>query len=382
MKVAMITSFFLPYVGGIEYAVYHLSREVSKLGVDVDVITPFPRKSMDDEKLNFKVHRLRPSLRLSKGFFCPTLLPYLLKQDYDIYHLHLPFHFGGEITTLCSIINKTPIIATHHQDWISQNTFLNEAYKMYDKIFTNWILKNAILVTTTTHARAKTSPVLKNHPEKTRVLRFGVDTDVFFPGCGGAELRRQLDLEDKKIVLFVGTLDRQHRYKGLDYLIKAFCGVANEINNAVLVIVGAGELLQFYKKMVKEDGIEDKVFFAGGVSNEELPKFYDMCDVFVLPSLNEAYGIVLIEAMACGKPVISTNLPGPAEVALWGECGALVEPKNVEDLRRKISRILRDTAYSNKVGIKNAKYVKREFKWGEIAVNLKSLYDEVAKVKT
>lgn len=376
----MITSFFLPYIGGIEYAVYHLSKEVSKLGVEVDVITPFPRESMDDENLNFKVHRLKPSVRLSKGFFCPTLLPYLLRQEYDVYHLHLPFHFGGEITALCSIIKKTPIIATHHQDWISQNAVLNGFYKVYDRVFTSWILDKASLITATTKARAESSHVLKNYLDKTVVLRFGVDTNSFYPGCGGAELRRKMNLEDKKIVLFVGKLDRQHRYKGLDYLIEAFRDVISDINNAVLVVVGSGELLHFYKKMVQKKGIEKNVVFAGGASNEELPMFYDMCDVFVLPSLNESYGIVLVEAMACGKPVISTNLPGPAEVVLGGECGALVEPKNIEDLRRKILRILGDTDYSNKVGRRNAEYVRREYKWEEITTNLKGLYDEVVEL--
>jgi glycosyltransferase involved in cell wall biosynthesis len=381
MKVAMITSFFLPYVGGMEYAVYHLSREISKLGVEVDVITPFPRKSMADENMNFKVHRLRPSLKLSKGFFCPPLLAHLLRHDYDIYHLHLPFHFGGETTALCSLIKKTPIIATHHQDWISQNTLLNGAYRIYDEIFTNWILKNAKLITASTNSRAESSPVLKNYREKTVVLRFGVDTDMFYPGCGGAELKLQLALQNKKIVLFVGKLDRQHRYKGLDYLIKAFHGVTKEINNAVLVVVGSGDLLPFYMKMAKGQGLENKVFFMGGVSNEKLSRIYDMCDVFVLPSLNEAYGIVLIEAMACGKPVITTNLPGPAEVVLWGDCGALVEPKNVKELRRKISYLLKNTERSIEIGRRNAEYVRREFEWEKIGTTLKNLYDEVLKVK-
>ena len=331
MRVAMITSFFLPYIGGIEYAVYHLSKEVSKLGVEMDVITPFPRESMDDENLNFKVHRLKPSLRLSKGFFCPTLLPYLLRREYDVYHLHLPFHFGGEITALCSIKKKTPLIVTHHQDWISQNVVLNGLYKVYDKVFTSWILDKASLITATTKARAESSHVLKNYLDKTVVLRFGVDTDAFYPGCGGTELKREMKLEDKKIVLFVGKLDKQHRYKGLDYLIEAFQGVIRDVKNAVLVVVGSGELLPFYRKIVQKKRLDNNVIFAGGASNEELSRFYDMCDVFVLPSLNESYGIVLVEAMACGKPVISTNLPGPAEVVQRGECGALVEPKNIEE---------------------------------------------------
>lgn len=370
----MLTSFFLPYISGIEYAVYHLSRELSKQGVEVEVITPYPGEGMKDENLGFRVHRLSPSLRISKGFLCPSLLPFLLGREYHLYHLHLPFHFGGELATLGSILKKTPVVVTHHQDWISQNALLNRVYRFYDAVFTNWILKKSVLITASTLERIRTSPTLRNHREKTVLLRFGVDTERFYPGCGGAELRAELGLEEEKVVLFVGKLDRGHRYKGLEYLIRAFRGVLEDHGEASLVVVGSGELLPFYRKMAREEGIQEKTLFTGGVSHEKLPRFYDMCDVFVLPSLNEAYGIVLVEAMACGKPVIATSLPGPREVVQGGERGALVEPGNVEELRERISYLLENPAHAQKIGRRNADYARREFDWKNIAGKLREMY--------
>lgn len=373
MRIAHITSFFLPYVGGMEYAVYHLSRELSKLDVDVEVITPFPQKSGNDDDFNFVVHRLSPSLMTFKGFFCPSLFPFLLKQEYDLYHLHLPFHFGAEITTLCSMIKKTPLLITHHQDWKSQNYLLNTVYRTYDEIFTRTFLKKAAMATASTSAHAKNSPILKDFQEKTRILRFGVDTSIFYPGCGGQELKQELGFQDKKIILFVGKLDKPHVYKGVDYLIEAFKNIKKEVKEAELVIVGSGELLPSYKKMAGDMGILQNVLFSGNVPNEELPKYYDMCDVFVLPSLNEAYGIVLIEAMACGKPVVCTDLPGPREIIQDGKFGAIVKPKSVKDLEEKITYVLKNHKSSNA----SVKYIRSEFDWAHIAKSLKNIYEEI-----
>ena len=139
-------------------------------------------------------------------------------------------------------------------------------------------------------------------------------------------------------ILFVGALDKAHYFKGVDVLLKAMRDLEYK-----LMIVGDGDLRSYYEAKAKNLGIDDGVVFTGRVSNEELSRYYQSADVFVLPSIDksEAYGMTLLEAMAHGLPVVASNLPGVR--SLVGEDrGLLVEPGDSSDLARVLTEILID----------------------------------------
>jgi len=145
-----------------------------------------------------------------------------------------------------------------------------------------------------------------------------------------------------------------------------------------LIIGGEGDLKEKYQKMAVDLKIKDKVIFVGNISNDQLIKFYNLTDIFVLSSISrsEAFGLVLLEAMACGKPIIVSNLPGPRTLVKEGENGFKVKPGDADDLAKKIGLILKDRQLIKKMGENALKLVREKYNWKEIVQKLEKIYDE------
>ena len=145
-----------------------------------------------------------------------------------------------------------------------------------------------------------------------------------------------------------------------------------------MIIGGEGDLKEKYQKMAVDLKIKDKVIFVGNISNDQLIKFYNLTDIFVLSSISrsEAFGLVLLEAMACGKPIIVSNLPGPRTLVKEGENGFKVKPGDADDLAKKIGLILKDRQLIKKMGENALKLVREKYNWKEIVQKLEKIYDE------
>ena len=161
-------------------------------------------------------------------------------------------------------------------------------------------------------------------------------------------------------------------YKGIEYLVRAFKDVGDEIKGVVLIIAGDGPLKNELKQLVGDLGLNGVLFVS--VAEEDLPHYYAACDVFVLPSVTrqEAFGVVLLEAMACGKPVIATNVGGVSYVV--GESGIIVEPRNTEALSSAISKILSDNEFAKKLGGKARARVEDEFNLDLVTEKILKIY--------
>jgi glycosyltransferase involved in cell wall biosynthesis len=181
-------------------------------------------------------------------------------------------------------------------------------------------------------------------------------------------------LEGKKLVLFVGRIVP---HKGLDYLIDSAEFTPPDI---CYLIVGRGEYLSTLRRKAREKDLEKRIFFAGKVPSKRLPSYYAASDVFVLPSISrlEAFGLVVLEAMASGKPVIISNIPGVTELITDGEEGMHVEPMDAKDLGDKINQILSDEDLRKKMGQRGREKVEREFSWDKVASQIEEVYREVA----
>jgi rhamnosyl/mannosyltransferase len=145
-----------------------------------------------------------------------------------------------------------------------------------------------------------------------------------------------------------------------------------------LILVGDGDLKQVYLDLAQAFGIYDKVIFTGYVPDEELIRYYNLCDFFVLPSIDksEAFGMVLLEAMACGKPVIATNLPGVRQVVDWKVDGRLAKPKDAEHLAEQISYFLDHPKEIEKYGEAGRKKVLEKYSWSTVVQQIISLYNQ------
>ena len=218
------------------------------------------------------------------------------------------------------------------------------------------------------------SSVLKSFRSRCEVVPFGIDVKKYASSDDIIEKVKTIrDKYGPKIVLFVGRLIY---YKGVEYLIKAMKKV-----DASLVIIGEGPLRESMLRLAADMDAEHKIHFLGGnISDADMVAYYHACDVFVLPSVenSEAFGIVQMEAMACGKPVVNTNLPtGVPYVSLDNETGYTVPIKDPEALSRAINAILLNNETRQKFGANALKRVNAEFTMDRMMDRIFSVCEEV-----
>jgi glycosyltransferase involved in cell wall biosynthesis len=194
-------------------------------------------------------------------------------------------------------------------------------------------------------------PLVKRN--KIAVVNYGIDLEIFRSSEKKRnESRSALNLlEEDRVILFLSLISKQ---KGSDVAIRAFSLVSREAKNIKLIVAGDGEYLHGAKQLAKELGIADKTIFPGFVRNEDTSLFYNASDAFIFPTLRlESFGIVIAEAMACGKPVIASRIGSIPSVIEDGIDGILFKPGDYEELAMRIKSLLNDKGYHQRLS-KNA----------------------------
>ena len=222
---------------------------------------------------------------------------------------------------------------------------------------------------------ASTAAQLADHREKCVVIPYGIDTAAFerTPAVD-ARARALRGTSADPLILFVGRLVP---YKGVDVLIRAMAGTP-----ARLVVAGNGPQAAELRQLAGALDVAGRVTFLGQVPDSDLVALYHACDVLALPSVTraEAFGMVQIEAMACGKPVVSTNLPsGVPWVNQHGESGLVVPPGDADALARALTTLVSDAALRQRLGAGAHRRVQAEFTVRRMAERTVALYDEVVR---
>jgi glycosyltransferase involved in cell wall biosynthesis len=379
MKIAQISATFPPYMAGTGNVCYHNAVELAARGHDVTIFTSGDPDSSYTYPGSITVNRIRPLFRLGNAPFIPSLLNI---RNFDIIHLHYPFFFGGEMIYLLSQLTGQKYLISYHNDVIL-NGKIKPLLKIYKRTIMPAILNNAkkICVSSLDFGHnCELCNYSENIKDSIIEVPIGVDTNIFNPDVCPDEIIERYQLDNKKIILFVAALDRAHNFKGLDILFRSFSQVNDEA--ARLMIIGEGELKKHYINRAKEYGISDKVIFTGGVSDADLPKCYACADMLVLPSTStECFGLVLTEAMASGKPVIASNLPGVRTVVDQGINGLLFQPGDVKDLTAKINYLLQNDDVGKSFGREGRKKTEERYSWERIAERLESIYRTIVSVK-
>ncbi|PJF28452.1 MAG: hypothetical protein CUN53_00280 [Phototrophicales bacterium] len=177
-------------------------------------------------------------------------------------------------------------------------------------------------------------------------------------------------------MLFVGALDRAHHYRRVDLLLEALTGLGDL--SAYLIVVGDGDLRTTYEAQANALALSAGTRFVGKIPHAALPAYYNAADVIALPSqLQESFGMILIEAMACGKPVIASRLPGVRTIVRDGEDGLLVAPNDVGALTAALRTLLTDSDQRAEMGRAGRRKVEARFSWDNITMRLEALYAEV-----
>lgn len=300
----------------------------------------------------------------------PAFLPYLSRRDADIYHFHTPFPLG-ELGGL--ILGKgRKMVASYHSDVLRQRRLMH----VYRPVLVGFLRRcSAVLVASP--QLMQSSPILSSVPERCRLVPYGVDVDRFkadeLVSRRASELRERY-AAGEGLVLFVGRLVY---YKGLEYLLEAAAEV-----DAGFLILGRGPLARKLRLQSETAGISRRVHFIDWADERDIPAYYHASDMLVLPSTarTEAFGLVLLEAQACGKPAISTELgTGTSYANLDGITGFVVPPGDSRALAEAISRLLADGSLREEMGSRGRERVEREFTVeGQVAETAK-IYAEILR---
>jgi glycosyltransferase involved in cell wall biosynthesis len=378
MKIAQIVCTFPPYRGGLGNSVKDLAEMLAKQGNEVTVFTPNYKKITTEYNGVFKVKRLRPLFKFGNAAVLPQL--FWLLSDFDVIHLHLPFLGATLPVVLFSTFHpKKKIIVTYHMDLIAAG-WKKYFFNYYQKFCVPAILGRAKKIIVSSFDYAEYSAIaayFKKHKNKFAEIPFCVDTAHFAPRPKDVSLLEKYFISpQEKIILFVGGLDAAHYFKGLEVLMKSFKTLLAGNENLRLLVVGNGELAAHYKDMAHALNISDKIIFAENVSDADLPAHYNLADVFVLPSItkSEAFGIVLLEAAASGKPLAASNLAGVRTVVRDGVNGFLSLPGDADDLAEKIKIILNNDELRRNFGAAAKRDVDERYQPEVIAAKWREIY--------
>lgn len=334
MKILQFGKFYPPNIGGIETVVYDVTEVLNSQGIQCDVLCSNDKNEYREDKINgYTVYRT-PSYGI---YFSTSITPYMIKKlreiinNYDIVHVHLPDPMAN-LALFFSNLKNTKIILHWHSDIIKQKLLL-QLYRPLQ----NWLLNRADKIIATTPKYIEESSALNKYKEKCVSIPIGIDAErLIWQDKKVHEIKNTY--QNKKIIFSLGRLAY---YKGFEYLIDS----ANYLDDDFVILIGgSGELKCSLEEKIKNENLNGKVFLLGRIENEDLGSFYKACDLFCLPSIvkSEAFGVVQIEAMSFGKPIVATKISGSGVdwVNKDSVTGINVDIKNSEQLALAFKKIL------------------------------------------
>ena len=375
MRIVQVSPWFYPHLGGVESHVRTLAAELASRGNEVTVVTTRDEISAAgrEEMDGFDVVRVRPRMIAMRTPIAPRIRAAVRDAPADVIHAHMPPPLTAGYAGEAALARGVPLVLTYHCD-VELPFFLGSAVEaMYRRSLGDSTLRRAAKVIVTTKTYAATSRAVWRH--NPLVIPNAVDHRRFRPDVDGAGIRARLKIPTgKPMVLLVGRIVP---HKGVEHFVEA----ARYVPDALFLVAGAGSSLESMERLAASLGVKDRVRFLGRVSQENLPRLYAACDVFVLPSVSrlEAFGIVALEAMSTGKPVVVADIPGVREVIQDGREGLLADPINPQDLADKVRRLLADPALRKTMGERGREKVLAEFSIEKVTDQVEAVYRSVAK---
>jgi glycosyltransferase involved in cell wall biosynthesis len=386
MDIAIVTATFPPYFGGTGNVAYHNARCLAELGHAVTVYTAAKTGSMRTagERLRgVTIRRFRPLMAIGNAPLLPQLA---LVERHDLIHLHYPFIFGAEIVLLLRRLRDYPYVLTYHNDLLSPG-LKGKLFSAYDRVWATMVLAGAARVFVPSLDAVAGSRTLTSfrarHPTRMQELPNGVDVELFSPDIDGSAIRQSIALDEGRFVLlFVGMMDSAHHPKGgVTVLLDALARLADP--GIRLVLAGGGDWAPKYAEMAANLGLARQVRFIGQIPHADLGPYYAAADVVVQPSqLFEPFGMVAVEAMASGRPVITSDLPGTRRVVGDAGGGVLVPPGDPVALADAIRAIDSDASLRQRLSSAGLEAVRRTYDWNRIAPVLATAYEEVLGART
>lgn len=386
MKILQVVPYFYPAeaYGGPVPVTGHVTKELVQRGHEVTVYTTDTMDGSTRQKARYleiggvKVHyfrNLNNSLAWHRLFFAPGMIPQLRKEirTFDVIHLQDYRTFQNIVVHHYAKKNGIPYVLQAHG---SVGAFFQKGFlkRTYDTIWGHRILRDASKAIAVTKIEAEQLKNVGVSEDKIEIVPPGIDLSGFesLPKKGRFRNRYGLN-SSQRIVLY---LARIHKIKGPDLLAKAFARLVGEDSDTQLVVVGPDDgYLPALKKMVKELGIEERVLFTGPLYGKEKLEAYVDADVYVLPSSYEIFGLTVLEACACGTPVVVTEACGLAD---WIDQRAGFKVAHDEyRLQEAICVLLSNEELRKQLGDRARELVREQFSWHKAAQQIEKIYTEL-----
>ena len=370
MKIAMVSPYDFSWPGGVNAHVSQLSAELRLRGHEVTVIAPHTRTHSPDQcgAPDYFIPMGR-SVPLSAGgstarvtlswWLWPRVRQLIARERFDLVHVHEP------------LAPLLPLMFLQHSNAVNVGTFhaFSDGQRLYRwsrYALRTWHRRLHGRIAVSEAARTFVAPHFPQRPY--RVIPNGIDFQRFADATPLPELR-----DGRKNILFVGRKDER---KGLRYLLEAFARLLESRRDLRLVVVGPGEPDRTCELWINSiSGVDgDMVRLVGPVSGEDLPRYYASADVFCSPATGgESFGIVLLEAMAAGAPVVASNIAGYRDVVTHERNGLLVPPREPAGIAAAIARVIDDPELAQRVS-GSGKQVAQHHRWQRVASEVEDYY--------
>lgn len=353
MKILQLTEHYLPFFGGVETAVHEICKRLVRDGFEVEVVCEREKETVKHEIMDgVKIHRVLGfeliRLKYNVGRVAPGMLLSAIKSDAGVVHAHS----YGFFSTWVSMFTKKPTVVTTHSDPTA-------------KIYPLWDMFREVPIRLCDHVVATTEM------EKQHLMRRGVKPEniTVIPNGVTFPPPEAPNFNFSPMIFCLARLDIAH--KGQDILLNAMPKVLSVIPEVRLVVAGSGDDLGRLKELARNLDIGKNAEFKGSIDQITKNLYMKNCDVFCTSPRTEPFGIVYLEAMAYGRPIVTTKVGGVPEVV--GDCAVLVPPDNPDLLAEALIEILTNRERAEELGGRGLERVKR-FDWDVIVEKYEQLY--------
>src|SRR5262245_51262964 len=367
LRILEVVVRFHPYVGGVENTVLCLGRELVRRGHEVRVVCADEPAGGPSSVEGIEVVRLPYRGKIGNTNLARGLLDALRREEADVIHTHMPTAWFADAAGIAAEEKGIPLVRSYNNDLVGPG-LKGAVAAAYNRLFLPRLLRRAARIVTSNPGYVDFSPHLARFRDKVETIPWGVDTEAFTPG--------PFPEGRERIVGFLALLDRHHRYKGLEELLRAIALLPPD-PPVRLRVGGKGEELPRYRALAAELGIADRVDFLGFVPDADLADFYRGGHLFALPSTDgrqEGFGLVILEAMACGRPVLTTPVVGMARDLEPAGAGRLVPAGDVPALGRALGEMLGGPGHLAMMGERARRLVEERFGWASVAGEYERLF--------
>lgn len=368
-KVLLVTPYFSPEGGGLENYAFQIARRLVAQGVEVSAYCHTRLQPEITQLSGVSVHRLKPDLIVSNTPIRFSLAQDLIKavkaERPDVIHAHTPVPYSVDMAAIASRETSVPLVVTYHSSTLFKDQAL---FDLLVKLYLPWqrkTLKQAKRIATVT---GNTDKELSLWHNKSVVIPPGVDLETF---------TYQPYPQAEASLLMIAPLSKAYPSKGVDVMLQSMMDVVSRFPNARLDILGEGELTAVYQDQIRTLGLEKSVNLLGKKTYDQMPELFQTHNIVVVPSIkSEGTPTVILEAFACGRPVVGTRIGGIPELVTPGQTGQIVEPRDTIGLANAICALLEQPSLAAQHGQNARRLVEEKYSWDILTQKYLELYHE------